>query len=146
MKLTTTMQVSVDGVMQGPGGPEEDERRRFERGGWAHFDDEAGRLMDEIYRRAEAFLFGRRTYEIFANSWGRWKDPGDSPIWTALHTKHKYVASTTLTEPRWADTSVLSGNVKVAVRELKAKPVANCRCTGAARCSAGCSKTAWWMR
>jgi quinol monooxygenase YgiN len=63
MKLTTTTQVSVDGVMQGPGGPEEDERGRFERGGWAHFDDEAGTVMDEIYERADAFLFGRRTFE-----------------------------------------------------------------------------------
>src|SRR5881628_983929 len=66
MKLTTTAQVSVDGVMQGPGGPEEDERGRFKRGGWAHFDDEASTVMDEIYQRADAFLFGRRTYEIFA--------------------------------------------------------------------------------
>jgi dihydrofolate reductase len=121
MKLTTTMQVSVDGVMQGPGGREEDERGRFERGGWAHFDDEAGTRMDEIYERADAFLFGRRTYEIFADSWGTWKDPGDSPIWTALHSKPKYVASTTLTHPRWADTTVLSGDVQAAVRELKAK-------------------------
>src|SRR5438034_10365615 len=69
MKLTTTAQVSVDGVMQGPGGPEEDERGRLERGGWAHFDDEASTVMDRIYQRAEAFLFGRRTYEIFAGSW-----------------------------------------------------------------------------
>ena len=82
MKLTTTAQVSVDGVMQGPGGPEEDERGRFERGGWAHFDNEASAVMDEIFQRADAFLFGRRTYEIFAGSWGSWADPGDSPIWT----------------------------------------------------------------
>ena len=75
MKLTTTTQVSVDGVMQGPGGPEEDERGVFQRGGWAHFDNEAGTVMDEIYQRAEAFLFGRRTYEIFARSWGTWDDP-----------------------------------------------------------------------
>ena len=61
MKLTTTTQVSVDGVMQGPGGPEED-RGTFERGGWAHFDNEAGTVMDEVYQRADAFLFGRRTY------------------------------------------------------------------------------------
>jgi dihydrofolate reductase len=122
MKLTTTVQVSVDGVMQGPGGPEEDERRRFERGGWAHFDDQAGAAMDEIYERADAFLFGRRTYEIFAGSWGTWDDPGDSPIWTALHKKPKYVASTTLADPRWAHTTVLSGDVAAAVRELKAKP------------------------
>ena len=122
MKLTTTAQVSVDGVMQGPGGPDEDERGVFERGGWAHFDDEAGSVMDEIYQRADGFLFGRRTYEIFARSWGTWNDPGDSPIWTALHTKPKYVASTTLTDPRWANTTVLSGDLTTAVGELKAKP------------------------
>jgi hypothetical protein len=71
VKLTTTTQVSVDGVMQGPGGPDEDERG-FERGGWAmpHFDDEAMTAMDGIFQRADAFLFGRRTYEIFARSWG----------------------------------------------------------------------------
>src|SRR5881392_2813135 len=122
MKLTTTTQVSVDGVMQAPGGPEEDERGGFEHGGWAHFDNEAGTVMDEIYQRADAFLFGRRTYEIFAGSWGAWPDPGDSPIWTALHTRPKYVASTTLTDPRWTNTTVLSGDVADAVRELKAKP------------------------
>ncbi|MFN8423728.1 MAG: dihydrofolate reductase family protein [Anaerolineae bacterium] len=122
MKLTTTMQLSVDGVMQGPGGPEEDERGTFERGGWAHFDDEAGTAMDKIYERADVFLFGRRTYEVFAGTWGTWDDPGDSPIWTALNTKPKYVASTTLTDPRWTNTTVLSSGVATAVRELKAKP------------------------
>src|SRR5204862_6836353 len=122
MKLTTTTQISVDGVMQGPGGPEEDERGLFKRGGWAHFDDEAGPLMGEIDRRADAFLFGRRTYEIFARSWGAWPDPGDDPIWKALHTQPKYVASTTLTQPRWANTTVISTDVAAAVRKLKAKP------------------------
>jgi dihydrofolate reductase len=122
MKLTTTAQISVDGVMQAPGGPEEDERGRFERGGWAHFDDEASSVMDEIYQRAEAFLFGRRTYEVFAGSWGTWDDPGDSLVWTALNTKPKYVVSTTLTDPRWANTTVLSGDVAAAIRELKARP------------------------
>src|SRR5438093_6854583 len=124
MKLTTTTQVSVDGVMQGPGAPVAGvaERGAFERDGWAHFDTEAGTVMDEIYQRADAFLFGRRTYEMFAASWGAWPDPGDSPIWTALHTKPKYVASTTLTEPRWANTTVLSGDVAAAVAELKARP------------------------
>ena len=121
MKLTTTTQVSADGVMQGPGGPEEDERGVFERGGWAHFDNEAGTVMDEIYQRADTFLFGRRTYEIFAGSWGTWDDPGDSPIWTALNTRPKYVASTTPFDPKWANTTVLSGDVAAAIRELKAK-------------------------
>ena len=122
MRLTTTTQVSVDGVMQGPGGPEEDEHGRFVRGGWAHFDDEASGVMDEIYTRADAFLFGRRTYDVFAGSWGTWDDPGDSPIWSALHTKPKYVASTILTDPLWTNTTVLSSEVAAAVRELKAKP------------------------
>jgi dihydrofolate reductase len=122
MKLTTTAQVSVDGVMQGPGGPEEDERGRFERGGWAHFDDEGSAVMDEIYRRADAFLFGRRTYEAFAGSWGTWDDPGDSPIWTALNTRPKYVASTTLSNPRWAGTTVLSGDLAAAIGALQARP------------------------
>ena len=122
MKLTTTAQISVDGVMQGPGGPDEDERGVFERGGWAHFDAEAGAVMDDIYQRADAFLFGRRTYEIFAASWGTWDDPGDSPIWTALDTKPKYVASTTPFNPQWANTTVLAGEVTAAVGELKAKP------------------------
>jgi dihydrofolate reductase len=124
MKLTTTTQVSVDGVMQGPGLPVAGvaERGEFKRDGWAHFDNEAGSVMDEIYERADAFLFGRRTYEMFVGSWGTWPDPGDSPIWKALHTQPKYVASTTLTDPRWANTTVLSGDVAAAVGELKAKP------------------------
>jgi dihydrofolate reductase len=122
MKLTATAQVSVDGVMQGPGAPVPGfvEAGGFERDGWAHFDDEAGALMERIYERADVFLFGRRTYEVFAGSWGIWDDPGGSPIWTALHTRPKYVASTTPFDPEWADTSVLTGDVLSAIRELKA--------------------------
>jgi dihydrofolate reductase len=124
MKLTTITQVSVDGVMQGPGLPVAGvaESGVFERSGWAHFDDEAGTVMDEVFRRADAFLFGRRTYDMFAGSWGSWDDTGDSPIWTALNTKPKYVASTTPFDPEWADATVLSGDLAGAVRELKAKP------------------------
>src|ERR1051325_6754153 len=123
MKLTTTTQVSVDGVMQGSGANlGKDERGVFERGGWAHFDNEAGMVMDKIYQRAGAFLFGRRTYEIFAGSWGTWDDPGDSPIWTALNTRPKYVASTKPFDPTWTSTTALSGDVGDAVRDLKAKP------------------------
>jgi dihydrofolate reductase len=125
VKLTTTTNVSVDGVMQGLGGSDEDRRGGFERGGWAlplfDGDDEAGTFLNQVYQRADAFLFGRRTYEIFAGSWGTWPDPGDSPIWTALNTRPKYVASTTPFNPEWADTTVLSGDVAAAIRELKAK-------------------------
>ena len=124
MKLTTTTHVSVDGVMQGLGAPDEDRSGGFERGGWAIplFDNEAATFLNQVYQRADAFLFGRRTYEIFAGSWGTWANPGDNPIWTALNTRPKYVASTTLTEPQWADTTVLSGDLAAAVGELKAKP------------------------
>ncbi len=123
MKLTTNTNVSVDGVMQGLGGPEEDRWGRFERGGWAmpHSDSETMALIGQVYQRADAFLFGRRTYEIFAGSWGAMAD-SDDPIAVALNNRPKYVASTTLTDPQWADTTVLSGDVAAAVSELKAKP------------------------
>jgi dihydrofolate reductase len=123
MKLTTTTMVTVDGVMQGLGGPDEDRRGGFERGGWVAplFDNEAGTFLNQVYPRADAFLFGRRTYEIFAGSWGVMPDPGSNPIAAALNTRPKYVASTTLTEPRWANTTVLSGDLAAAVGELKAK-------------------------
>ena len=127
MKLTTITHVSVDGVMQGLGAPDEDRRGGFERGGWALplFDNEAETFLAEAFERADAFLFGRRTYEIFAGSWGTgsWgANQGNNPISMALNTRPKYVASTTLTDPQWADTTVLSGDVAAAVGELKAKP------------------------
>jgi len=95
MKLTTITMVTVDGVMQGLGAPDEDRRGGFERGGWVthSFDNQAMAFLNQVYERADAFLFGRRTYEIFAGSWGTWPDPGANPIWTALNTKPKYVAS-----------------------------------------------------
>jgi dihydrofolate reductase len=124
MKLTTTTLISIDGVMQGPGGPDEDRSGGFERGGWVtpHVDNETMTLVNEVYRRADAFLFGRRTYEIFAGYWGAMADPGDNPIAVALNTRPKYVASTTLTDPRWAHTTVLPSEVAAAVGKLKAKP------------------------
>jgi dihydrofolate reductase len=123
MKLTTTTHVSLDGVMQGLGGADEDRRGGFERGGWALplFDNEAATFLDQVYQRADAFLFGRRTYEIFAGYWGV-MDPSENAIAEALNTRPKYVASTTLNDPQWADTTVLSGDVAAAVGELKAKP------------------------
>jgi dihydrofolate reductase len=124
MKLTTTTFVSVDGVMQGIGAPDEDRSGGFERGGWATplFDKETVTFLNQVYGRADAFLFGRRTYEIFAASWGAMTDPGQNPIAVALNTMPKYVASTTLANPGWADTTILSREVAAAVRELKAKP------------------------
>jgi len=124
MKLTTITHVSLDGVMQGLGGADEDRRGGFERGGWAIplFVDEAATFLDEVFQRADAFLFGRRTYEIFAGYWGVMPDPDNNPIAGPLNRRPKYVASTTLTDPDWADTTVLSGEVAAAVGELKAAP------------------------
>jgi dihydrofolate reductase len=123
MKLTTTTFVSVDGVMQGVGRPDEDRRGGFERGGWIvpHFDNETTAFVNQIYGRADAFLFGRWTYETFAAYW-QMDDPRANPIAEALNTQPKYVASTTLTDPRWANTTVFSSEVAAAVGELKAKP------------------------
>ena len=123
MKLTTTTQVSVDGVMQGNGGRHPELDPGFERGGWARplFDVQAATFINQIYQRADAFLFGRRTYELFAGYWGA-MEPGSHRIADALNTRPKYLASNTLTDPQWADTTVLSGDVAAAIAELKAKP------------------------
>ena len=120
MKLTITTNVSVDGVMQGLGGPEEDRRDGFVRGGWALplFDAEVEEMLGRVYQRADAFLFGRWTFEVFAGSWGKAQDP--SLIADALNSRPKYVVSTTLAEPGWAGSTVLP-DVE-AVRELKAAP------------------------
>jgi dihydrofolate reductase len=115
MKLTTTTQVSVDGVMQANGGPNWLDVG-FERGGWARplFDSEARTFVDQVYERADAFLFGRRTYEFFAGYWGV-MDLVSGPIADVLNTRPKYVASTSLTDPQWADTTVLFGDLAAAI-------------------------------
>jgi dihydrofolate reductase len=125
MKLITTTMVSVDGVMQGLGGPDEDRRGGFTRGGWAAplFDEKAGDALGKVYGRADAFLFGRWTFEVFAGSWGAIKEiPQDNKVAVALNTRPKYVVSNTLTDPKWSNTTILSGDVAAAIRELKAKP------------------------
>jgi dihydrofolate reductase len=138
MKLTTITHISVDGVMQGLGGADEDRSGGFERGGWALplFGGEAETFLSEVFQRADAFLFGRRTYEIFARSWGTgsWgANQGDNPISVALNTRPKYVASTTLTDPQWADTTVLSGDLASAVGELKARPAGELQVHGSGK-------------
>ncbi|MEU7888261.1 dihydrofolate reductase family protein [Microbispora bryophytorum] len=128
MKLTTITQVTVDGVVQGNGGASDEDRSNgFERGGWAlgRGDDETHAFINQTYQRADAFLLGRRTYELFAGSWGT-MTVQDAPGWEgvveALNTRPKYVASTTLTDPAWSDTTVLSGDVAAAIADLKATP------------------------
>lgn len=128
MKLRTVTQVTLDGVMQGNGGAtEEDRRSGFDRGGWALGlgDASTHAHINETYERADAFLFGRRTYDVFAGSWGTWDAEqvrGWESVWRPLNTRPKFVASTTLTDPQWEGTTVLSGDLAKAVADLKARP------------------------
>jgi dihydrofolate reductase len=122
VKLTTMTQITVDGVTQGNGGASDEDRGNgFVRGGWAlgAGDDETRAFITRTYQRADAFLFGRRTYELFAASWGPVRT---HPIGMALNEAPKYVASTTLTAAGWAGTTVLRDDLEAAVGELKAKP------------------------
>ncbi|MDQ0894968.1 dihydrofolate reductase family protein [Agromyces ramosus] len=123
MKLITNTQITVDGVMQANGGNNPELDPGFERGGWALplGDEESIGYIAECYQRADAFLFGRRTYELFAGYWGV-KDALDNPFSGALNTRPKFVASNTLSEATWAGTTVLSGDLEAAIRELKARP------------------------
>jgi len=123
MRLTTTTNVSLDGVMQGLGGDDEDRRGGFVRGGWV-IPLTGSEEMDHIsgvYDSASAFLFGRQTYEIFARSWGALPELMASPIGVALNGRPKYVVSTSLKDPQWEGTSVLAGDIAAAVRKLKAQ-------------------------
>jgi hypothetical protein len=92
MKLTTMTQVTIDGVMQGNGHASDDRRNGFERGGWARGkgNDETRTFITQTYQRAEAFLFGRRTYELFAGSWGSIDQMRAHPIGVALNEAPKY--------------------------------------------------------
>ena len=123
MRLTTTTNVSLDGVMQGLGRDDEDRRGGFVRGGWV-IPLTGSEEMDHIngvYDGAAAFLFGRQTYEIFARSWGAVPELMASPIGVALNSRPKYVVSTSLKDPRWKGTSVLIGDIAAAIRKLKAE-------------------------
>ncbi len=123
MKLTLHTFLSLDGVMQAPGGPGEDPDGGFPYGGWSfpYGDEDFAATMAGWFGLVDAFLLGRRTYQIFSGFWPNVTDPGD-PIASRLNALPKYVASTTLGTVEWANASLLGGDVAAAVAKLKEQP------------------------
>ena len=121
-KIIVCTFLTLDGVMQAPGGPDEDREGGFEHGGWLvpYFDERMAEIMTEWTKRAGGFLLGRKTYEIFAASWPKSTDPADETA-VALNTRPKYVVSRTLKNPEWNNSVVLEGDVAEAVAKLKAE-------------------------
>jgi dihydrofolate reductase len=122
MKLVVQSFISLDGVMQAPGGPEEDRDGGFAYGGWLapFWSDEAGAVIGDSTSRMDALLLGRRTYDIFA---AFWPNVGDEDDFAARARRvPKFVLSTTLTDPSWADTTVISADVIARVAALKELP------------------------
>jgi dihydrofolate reductase len=119
-KLVVGTFLTLDGVMQAPGGPDEDREGGFQHGGWLvpYFDEKFVELMTEWTKRAGAFLLGRKTYEIFAASWPKSADPADE-IATALNSRPKFVASRTLDQVTWNNSRLLKGDVADEVAKLK---------------------------
>jgi dihydrofolate reductase len=115
--------LTLDGVMQAPGAPDEDPEGGFPHGGWqAPYDDEAGRrLVTEGFADADGFLLGRKTYDIFASYWPKVTDPAN-PIATALNSRPKYVVSRSLERVTWNNSSLIKGDVVAELRRIRQKP------------------------
>jgi len=122
-KIVAFTSLTLDGVMQAPGRPDEDRRGGFEHGGWAtpYADSVQGEVVGASMANTGPILFGRRTYEDFYSVWPKRTD--DNPFTAVLNNSQKYVASTTLKEPLpWINSTLLKGDAADAVVTLKAQP------------------------
>jgi dihydrofolate reductase len=118
--VTIATFMTLDGIMQAPGGPDEDRDGGFAHGGWSfpYAGDDMRDVISEAFGRADCFLLGRRTYEIFAASWPNFPDKND-PVASRLNTLPKYVVSTTLANTEWQPTTIIRGDLAAEVAELK---------------------------
>ena len=123
MRLTLHTFLTLDGVMQAPGGPDEDTDGGFSHGGWSfpYGDEDGGAAIAGWFAGASAFLLGRRTYQIFSGYWPRVTD-ASNPIASKLNTLPKYVASTTLASAEWRGSVLLGGDLAAEVTKLKEQP------------------------
>jgi dihydrofolate reductase len=111
--------LSLDGVMQAPGSPDEDTEGGFDHGGWQlpYFDEVAGRIMSESFEATEALLLGRVTYQIFAAFWP--SAPAEDPFTKIMNSIPKFVVSTTLERAEWNNSRLIKRNIPEEVAELK---------------------------
>jgi dihydrofolate reductase len=120
-KLIVTTFMTLDGVMQAPGGPDEDRDGGFEHGGWSvgYWDEMMGRVTEEIHLEPDAVLFGRKSYEILAGYWPKVGD--DDPMAAKLNAVRKHVASRSIDKLEWRNSTLLEGDVAEAVARLKSE-------------------------
>ncbi len=121
-KLIVGTFLTLDGVMQAPGDPQEDTEGGFKHGGWQmpYFDADAGRIMDETMTATDALLLGRVTYQIFAAFWPN--APKDDPMASKLNSMPKYIVSTTLKEVEWNNSTLIKGDIADEIAKLKQQP------------------------
>lgn len=134
MKLTLTEFLSLDGVSQGPGSPDEDTSGGFTQGGWfvPHMDETFMQQAADWLAEADGVLLGRRTYEEFAQAWPNMTDP-DDPFAEKMNSMPKYVASNSFTNAEWNPSTILSGDIPAKVADLKQQPGGELQIHGSAR-------------